>query len=285
MSYAIWIIIICVILFFVRRFLNRFKLIKSGSITYIAGGVGTGKTTLAVATVDNEWKPRHRAWKIRCFFLKLFGKKELPEEPLIYSNVPLKCKYVPITKGLLFRQQRFNYNSVVFFSEASLIADSMLIRDPELNERLCMFYKLIRHHLHGGCLVVESQNPQDVHFSLKRSISNYIYIHHLTRWIPFVLIAHVREMTYFDGDQSVVNAVTGDTEDSLKKVIFWKRTWKKFDTLAYSYLTDNLPVVNNVVNGKELDDLKVRRIVSFRRFDTLPRDLVYDLNLEEIKRA
>ena len=277
MIYLVWFILICVALWFVRRFLGKFKVPKVGSIALITGGVKTGKSTLAVATVLSEYKARHRSWKIRKFFAKLF-KKNIPEEPLIYSNVPLKVPYVELSQDLIFRKKRFRYGSVIYVNEASLVADSQLIKDMELNERLMFFNKLIGHETKGGVLVYDTQCVADNHYAVKRALSNYIYIHHLTKWIPFVLVAHVREFTYSDDNTSVVNNVAEDSENTLRKVIFWKSTWKKFDCYSWSILTDNLPVEAKIIDGRTLPDLKVRKLISFRDYRTLPKDFVYNIS-------
>lgn len=276
MRYLIWFILIAVALFFVRRFLSKYKIPKVGAIALFTGGVKTGKSTLAVATTLSEYRARHRSWKIRKFFCKMF-RRQIPEEPLIYSNVPLKVPYVELTEDLIFRRKRFRYGSVIYVNEASLLADSQLIKDMELNERLNFFNKLIGHETKGGCLIYDTQCIADNHYSVKRSLSNYIYIHHLTKWIPFFLVAHVREFTYSDDDSTIINSVNDDTEVSLKKVIFRKSTWKKFDSYAWSILTDNLPVEDKIINGKQLEDLKVHKLVSFKRFTTLPKDFVVNI--------
>lgn len=276
MKYLIWFILIAVAWFFVRRFLNKFKVPKIGSIGLFTGGVKAGKSTIAVGTALSEYRSRHKAWKIKKFFCKIFNRP-IPEEPLIYSNVPLKVDYVDLTEDLIFRRKRFRYGSVIYVNEASLLADSQLIRDMELNERLTLFNKLIGHETKGGCIIYDTQCISDNHYSVKRSLSNYVYVHHLTKWIPFFIIAHVREFTYSDDDSTIVNVQTEDTENTLRKVIIRKSTWKKFDTYSWSILTDDLPVEDKIIHGRELKDLKIHRIVSFKDFKTLPKDFVYKM--------
>ena len=82
MKFLIYFILVCVALFFVRKFLNRFKVPKIGSLCLISGGVKCGKSTLSVAIVRSEYKKRTRRIKFKNFFRKLF-KKSLLEMPLI----------------------------------------------------------------------------------------------------------------------------------------------------------------------------------------------------------
>ena len=262
MIYVIYFIIIAVAIFFIHKFLNKFKLVKIGSMALFNGGVKTGKSTLSVNTAYREYKRRVRATKFKNFFRQLFNKEKI-ELPLLYSNVPLNLKYVPLTDDLLTRKERFVYGSVIYVQEASLVADSQLLKNMDLNEQLLLFNKLIGHETKGGVLIYDTQCISDLHYSIKRCLSNYFYIHRLVKWIPFFLVAYVQECRYSE-DGSVITTSSEDVENTLKKVIVSKRTWKLFDCYCYSTLTDHLPVNDKVVDGTKLDTLKANEVVSFR---------------------
>lgn len=266
MKYIVYFILVAVAIFFIKKFLNRFKAAKIGSMALVSGGVKCGKSTFSVYLVRREWKARVRSVKFKNFINKLFKRNYAPIElPVVYSNVPLAMPYVPLTDDLLLRKKRFIYGSVIYIQEASLVADSMLIKDMDINERLLMFNKLIGHETKGGCLIYDTQSIQDCHFSIKRTLSEYFYIHHLTKWIPFFLIAYVEENRYSD-DGSIISTQNEDVENKLKKVIIPKKTWKYFDCYCYSVLTDDLPVEKTVVeNNIKTDDLKARNILSFKK--------------------
>ena len=247
-----------------RFFLSKFKVPKIGALALVTGGVKCGKSTMSVAIVRREYNSRRRRVKFKNFFRKLFNKS-LIEMPLVYSNVPLAMPYVPLTDDLLLRKKRFVYGSVIYVQEASLVADSQLIRDMDINERLTLFNKLIGHETKGGVIIYDTQCIGDVHYSVKRCISNYFYIHHLVKWIPFFLIAKVQECRYSD-DGSTISVSTEDTETTLKSVIIPKRNWKYFDCYCYSVLTDDLPVDKNIIyNNIHTFDLKANNILSFRK--------------------
>ena len=254
----ILVIILAVIAVFYILF--KFKVPKIGCMSLVSGGVKTGKSTLSVHMAISRYKRIKFAVKFRNLFRKLFHKP-LYEEPLLYSNIPLAVPYVKLTQDLIFRKKRFRYGSVIYVNEASLLADSMLIRDMDINERLLMFNKLIGHELKGGRIIYDTQSVEDLHFSVKKCLSNYIYIHHLSKWIPFFLVAYVRECMY-SIDGSVINVNNGDVEDELRRVIIPKSVWKKFDAYCYSYATDDLPVVDKVVVA-DRKDMRVKKLISF----------------------
>ena len=263
MIILIWFILICVSIFFIRKFINAFKVPKLNSLVLVSGGVKCGKSTLSVHMAISSYKSRVRAIKFKNFFRKMF-KKPLLDLPLLYSNVPLAINYVPVTRAMLMRRERFVYGSVVYLQEASLVADSQLIKDKFLNNQLLLFFKLFGHESKGGICILDTQSVSDVHYSLKRSLSEYFYVHHLTKWIPFFLVAYAVENRYSD-DGSVVQVENQDIEEKVKRIIIPKRVWKYFDCYCYSTLTDDLPINSKFIdNNLQTIDLQAHNIVSFR---------------------
>lgn len=259
----IWLVLV-IGLIIVMVLTRKFKKPKISCMALVTGGVKAGKSTFSCALALSKYKSQVRKVRFANFFRRIF-RKELFEKPLLYSNVPLNCEYVPLTDDLLLRKQRFVYRSVIYAQEASLIADSQLIKNLDINQRLLLFNKLIGHETKGGYLIYDTQCINDNHYSVKRCISEYFYIHDTIKWIPFILLCHVRELRYSDDGQEI-NVYEGDVEESMRTVLVSKRIWKMFDAYCYSVLTDHLPVASDVVEGRELSDLKARKIVSFRKY-------------------
>lgn len=259
---AILLLILALIIFVLIT--RKFKKPKIACVALVTGGVKAGKSTFSLALALSKYKSQVRKVKFANFFRRLFRREPL-EKPLLYSNVPLACDYVPLTDDLLLRKQRFVYRSVIYAQEASLIADSQLIKNLDVNQRLLLFNKLIGHETKGGYLIYDTQSINDNHYAVKRCLSEFFYVHDTIKLLPFILLVHVRELRYSDDSQEL-NVYDSDIEDSLKTVMISKRVWKKFDAYCYSVLTDHLPAANNVINGRQLPDLKARKIVSFRNY-------------------
>lgn len=249
---ALAIIAIVIVLLFKYR--NKFKGLPSGSFVSIVGGVKCGKSTYAVYTAIKTYRKN----LIRYYITRAFKKQE---RPLLYSNIPLKVPYVPITKELLLRQKRFNYKSVILMDEASLIADSMAYKDQEINDSLLDMCKLIGHETRGGVLIYDTHCVNDLHYAFKRTTSTVHRIYKMIKWIPFILIAKVRESTYTE-DNTAIQVDTTDIEDTTRMVIIPKNIWKKFDAYCFSAITDELDNDENVV---KTDNLKAKSYVSFRK--------------------
>lgn len=204
------------------------------------------------------YKRNLRSVKFENFLRKLFGK-DLIEEPLFYSTIPVSFPHVRLTLDLIMRRTRFAYRSVVWVDEATLLADSQLYKDQNLNAALLEFCKLFGHETKGGVLFFTSHCLSELHMAMRRASSEYFYVHSMVKWIPFFLIATVREERYSE-DGTSVNVYDKDIEDSLRRVIVPKKVWKMFDCYCYSVLTDDLPVEKTLVNPSSL---KADYVVSF----------------------
>lgn len=211
-----------------------------------------------------------REIKLSNFFRKLFGK-ELQELPLFYSTIPVAFPHVRLTLDLIMRRTRFAYKSVVWIDEATLLADSQLYKDQNLNASLLEFCKLFGHETKGGVLFFTSHCLTELHIAMRRASSEYFYVHSMIKWIPFFLIATVREERYSE-DGTSVNVYDEDIEKSLRRVIIPKKTWKLFDCYCYSILTDHLLVEDTIVKPKSL---KCDYVVSFNPLHAYERKEIY----------
>lgn len=269
MKFVVYAILILTLYILIRKVLPKFKTPKVGATCLVTGAVKGGKTTFAFNLAYQNWKRVHRRWFFR---KKLFRKIE--EEPLFYSNIPVAFNYVPVTEDIIMRKVRINYGSVVFLDEATLLADSMLFKNEITNENITLFCKLFGHMSHGGMLIVNTQSIKDLHFGFERCISQCFFVHHTTKWIPFLGIQYIREFVA-DINGNTTNVVTEDFEDKLLPVFFWKSMFKKFDCYAFSTFTDDLPIENTVKKMYKNSDLKVRKLTTFRHFKTIPEKFFY----------
>lgn len=261
-------IILAVIAIIVIRWIikTKFKAPKMGNMVMVNGAVKAGKTTYAVYLATKLYRKAHRRWKLRFFVQRHILRKDrrdCDEEPLLFSNIPISVKgYSPLTIDHIMRKVRFPYRSVIYVCESSLVADSMLCKDNDINNTLLLFNKLIAHETKGGYLIYDTQSVMDNHFAVKRCIGSYLYVHHMVKWLPFVLLAYVRELAFF-GEASTSNVSESDFEDGLKLVIIPKKVWKTFDCYCYSILTDGLVCLGN----KSIpDSLKAKNIISLRGY-------------------
>ncbi len=264
------------------------KIPKFGNMVLITGGVKTGKSTMSVWLAYRQYKRQLRKWWISNNIIyptfhwlpfEKCRKMKLKEKPLFYSNVPIATKnFVLVTHDLIERKKRFRYGSVIYINESSLLADSQCIKDPIINEEMLLLNKLIAHETKGGYLFYDTQSISDNHYAVKRCLSTYFYIHHKLV-IPFFYLAYVRELK-FSEEQGNMNVWEDDVEDTLQLVIIPKKVWKMFDCYCYSVLTDDLEVEDEVVKFKQGGDLKARKIITFRKYKSIPKEFIDTYNGE-----
>lgn len=265
----VWFVIILIVVLLVLFiwFYKTHKTIKCNSCLMVTGAPKTGKSLLSVYLCNQFIFSARIKWCLGFVLSKFMLKKFNKDFPEFYSNIPIVSEwgYIPVSKDMLLRQEKINEKSVVYLGEFSLVANSRLgqknttksskIDYDTINEELLLFTKLSGHQFNGH-LVVDSQTISDVHYSVKRVLSNYLYIHHSINLL-FHKVLFVREMMYSD-DNSTVNTVGEDVEEKLKWLIVPKRKYyKMYDYRCYSIFTDNLtsdsmPIVPK---SKKADDI------------------------------
>jgi len=290
--YIVLIVIGVILLWWLYR--RNFKQLKCPSVCLITGGVKTGKTLLTSCLAIRDYKSRMFKYRIH----KFFHKKSTKEMPLFYTNsficfgkgksvfnketgmyenvIVRKHKYDQNIRYLstsdLLREHRFNYGSVIFIQECSLLADNMDYNDKERNVDLSLFQKLIAHETRGGCIYYDTQSILDSHYSIKRVTSTYFFIQKNYNCFLFHLL-YVREMI---NQENGVNNFIDDVDTTTRKVLipFWYH-WK-YNRYEYSYLTDKLDK-----SDKPYDD-KNKSLVSFNPL-YIARSMKSNVGKEEIK--
>lgn len=251
-------------------FIIWMKRLRYGNLTLVTGGVKTGKTQLTVCLAIKTYRKQLAKWRRKCRKARRHYEP-LPEKPLLYSNMPIGRKgdsYAPLTLDLVTCKERFRYGSVIYYNEASLIAGSKDIKDEELNDHLLKFFKLIAHYTMGGYLFLDTQSPQDVHYTIKRSLSTYYDIWRRIT-LPFVSLLWIRENKLVDGENTVAIDTQVDPQDSIadggKRQYFRfvrNKWWKYYDQYAYSCQVSDLPVADEQVIVS--DDKKVYSLIRCR---------------------
>jgi len=276
MKIVIIILLIVVAVFILWFYIKHVKKLKISNVYFVSGAVKTGKSYVSVSLAVKTYKRNLRKFYISYPFLRLrllLAKEEYNEniyKPMLYSNIPLRyVKFNRFTDNILLRRVRIPNKSVVLLDETSLIADSMLFKDKQINDELLLFFKLFGHYSHGGTCICNSQTISDNHFSLKRSMGRYLYVYNRTKF-PFFTILKGVERIYSD-DTSSLQVTKGDLEDELKILWFLNKYYKYYDCYCYSIFTDELSIQVDydkpILHRK--DSLKCDNIVTLQSFGDL----------------
>lgn len=276
-------LLILVATLFVLHWINKkFKRINMPNVFLVTGAVKTGKTLLSVHLARKELRHARFGWYIKSFFLRCLGR-EIPQKPMLYTNIPIaRTDYNIVTMDILLCKVRIPDKSIVLLDEASLVADSLMFKDKNINNRLMRFVKLFAHYTHGGKLIIDTQSISDLHFAFKRCLNNYLYIYGRTK-LPFITVMQVREMMFSD-DGSMVNNATEDIELSMRKIIIFNRTYGLYDCYCYSIFTDHLPyqVQYDCKRLTKDDDMKAYQLVTFQDFGKEINNLMLELYKDKV---
>lgn len=261
---------------------KNFKRPRLPSVYCITGAPKTGKTFLAVAFGVKTYKKNLRMYYFKYWFWKLvyfmsfkkINKYSKLEKPMLYSNIKLSnIQFNLFTDDILLRKVRVPYKSVFILDEVSVIADSMLFKDDDINEQLTAFIKFIAHETQGGSIFFDSQDINDGHFSFRRCTGRMLYLYS-SYHIPFFNILEGIELINSDSNQGGVNnVISGDVQKNCYKMLFSSKYHRMYDKYCYSILTDNLPVQVDykarILTKK--DSLKIDKVVSLRKWKHLDR--------------
>lgn len=286
--FIIILIIIFVILFIIFK---RSKKFNFDSTVMINGCIGSGKSLLSVKIVCNSINKAHAIWwRRRYIWSKIFRKMKYEEEPLLYSNIPIKSRfYVPLDNDILLRKKRMHYHSVLFIDESSLLATSLDYKDKDLSEELSLFLKLVRHSVRGSYrnllgtypnVIINTQSKNDNHFAFDRTINQVLY---LTKSIsiPFFKVIWCRDLLLID---SVVNDFDDDVKESISSRWFLipKKYFKKYDSFAYEFLTRDKVKVEQLEHLKNINvkDIEKFYIPSFHNWKEINNS---NISLDQIK--
>ena len=257
------ILVVCFIFGFVLY--KRSKKFNFDSVVMINGCVGGGKSSLSVSIGLRSIKKAHAIWWRRVHIWSIiYPNYKNDEEPFIYSNIPLYSNrkkgilhslYKPLTNDILSRVERPNFKSVILIDESSLVATSLDYKDKDLSENLSLWLKLIRHELHGSYrnlfgsypnVIVNTQSKNDNHYAFDRCMNQILYI---TKNINFFFfrIVYCRDLLVID---SVQNNFDDDVKESLscRWFLLSKKVFNKYDSYAYSFLSDDFPISDKPVS-------------------------------------
>lgn len=251
---------VIILLFWLKR---KFKKLVLPNVFLVDGAPKTGKSALSLTLAHRIYVKNVFKWYVGkpLYWLRYHDLSDYPLKPMFYTNIPVGFTHNMLSKDIIYHRKKVPPKSVIFIDEASLFADSQLIKDQELNLKLTLFCKMIGHTTRGGTLAINSQQVSDLHYSFKRVLGRYLYIYE-TKKLPFVSITQVREMLYSD-DTSIVNDVNEDAELSMRKIFFFNGIYKRYDCFCYYNLVKNKPYEVDYDFKFDRKDLSAKGLISF----------------------
>ena len=206
---ALLVIIIIMTLAVIVNLWNSKKIPKDTVLAF-TGGLGTGKTYIAVTQAEKEYRKRVLYWRLgfydevvkkRPFLLP--NKKKKAEFPSLYSNIPIRFK-----AGLFFPKQhkdekgkhqwsrtllyehillmeRIEQRSVIMIDEVGQMADQYQYDNPFVMQNIQNFIRFYRHFVDGRMFVTD-QSSSNIVVAVRRRLNVIYNLHEFRRvWFWF----------------------------------------------------------------------------------------------------
>ena len=244
----------------------RSKKFPQDTVICLTGGLGTGKTLIAVDQAIKEYRKRLLMWRLGLYNkrkgLKLIKKAEMPR---LYSNIPLLLRRpIYISRKLIPHREYFSevltYEhillldrvpeySVVMIDEVGQVADQYQYDNPFVMQDLQKFVRYFRHFVDGK-LILTDQSSSNIVVAIRRRINKIYNLHDFKRNWFFFFKVKVQEL--FISEDIMTTAEENIHKDyeffygllPLKWLRFlditrlW--TYKKYDSRCYSVMYDDV---------------------------------------------
>ena len=244
----------------------RSKKFPQDTVICLTGGLGTGKTLIAVDRAIKEYRKRLFMWRIGLYNkrkgLKVFKKAEMPK---LYSNIPILLKRpIYISKKLIPYKEYFSevltYEhilllnkipeySVILIDEVGQVADQYQYDNPFVMQNLQEFIRFFRHYIDGK-LILTDQSSANIVVAIRRRINKIYNLHDFRRnWLFFYKVK-VQELF-------ITEDIMATAEQNIHKEyeffygllpLKWLKflditklfTYKKYDSRCYSIMYDDV---------------------------------------------
>lgn len=249
--------------FLYRKLLHPAPITHDSTVLF-TGGLGSGKSLNSVKTALKAYRSAVFHWKIECLKCKLHNRVrpndlyDLPEKPLLKSNMPIKVKTnwkakrgtdernvycCALTRSDLMLETRIPEHSVILLDELPQFINQFQWENAQgvLNEFITFF----RHYV-DGLFVANAQSLDEVECHIRRKLSSYYYCFDFQPFFGLFYRVHILRCRV--GDQSV--SLTNEYIDENSKWHYGFLLFKPYDS---RYLRHRYDKLTNVVSKRFRD--------------------------------
>lgn len=273
MNWLIYVIVALVILYIVYRIIKPYILNYDTTLLF-CGGLGSGKTLNSVKMSLKLLKKNRLKVKLLNFKNKirhLFFKVPLLtyEEPILYSNIPIRIKKdlfsTPLTTDILTLKSRIREYSVVLIDELPLVVNQFNWNIPEVQGQLNEFIALFRHYV-GGYLIVNGQSESEIVKQVRSKLNSYFWCFDFQKFLFFFYRVRILHSQVNENEVSI----SSDFIEEHTKWTYGLLT-RSYDSRAYSNRYKNINLIAPI-NQYSSDTLKTNKLMSFNKKYKSPCD-------------
>lgn len=240
--YIIILILALIGIFFIWKKSYRIELYRT--ITAYTGGVGSGKTFMSVRQAIKCYQRALSAWnkeRIKAVIMR----REVPEKPLLFSNIPImyKKKFTSceLTPDILLLQRRIPEGSVVMIDEVSAFLNQFEYAKNNNVKLFDEFCRLCRQYFNGN-VIINDQCSSNIVLQIRRRL-NTIYNLSKHRYFFGITMVKVREINISD---EILSVDTKDTNNEVQTLITFGNFFKYYESRCYRYRYEVLDCVDPV---------------------------------------
>jgi len=195
------------------------KRIPNNTIIAFTGGLGSGKTLLAVRHAIQSYRRSIREYYIERYvpIFNLFPKK-YKEKPQFYSNIPVRVGWFWYGKQMarvltyehLTLQTRIEEYSTLLIDELGQFANQYEYDNPFVQQYIQEFIRFFRHYTDGR-LFITDQSSSNIVVSIRRRINQIYNLSNFKR-ILFFYKVNVSEIHITEDLLNIQDSLTPDQE-------------------------------------------------------------------------
>jgi archaellum biogenesis ATPase FlaH len=224
------------------------KRLPPNTIVAFTGGLGSGKSLLAVRHAIQHYRKTIRSYYFERYFpiLNLLPKK-FKEKPKFYSNIPVRIGWFWYGKTManvltyehLTLQSRIEEHSTILIDELGQFANQYEYDNPFVQQYIQEFIRFFRHYVDGRMFITD-QSSSNIVVSVRRRINQIYNLSNFTR-ILFFYKVNVSEIHITEDLLNIQDSLTPDSEQpyffgvmlpSLIRSLF--RVKPRYDSRCYS---------------------------------------------------
>jgi hypothetical protein len=197
----------------------RQKRLPPNTIVAFTGGLGSGKTLLAVRHAIQSYRKNIRSYYFERLIpiLNLLPKK-FKEKPQFYSNIPVRVGWFWYGKTMarmltyehLTLQTRIEEYSTILIDELGQFANQYEYDNPFVQQYIQEFVRFFRHYVDGRMFITD-QSSSNIVVSIRRRINQIYNLSNFTR-ILFFYKVNVAEIHITEDLLNIQDSLTPDNE-------------------------------------------------------------------------
>jgi hypothetical protein len=192
------------------------KHIPNNTITAFTGGLGSGKTFMAVRHAVKNYRNDMISYYLERFIPILFlFRKKYKEKPQFYSNIPVRVWFNRWANTLTYEhltlQHRLEEYSTILIDEIGHFASQYEYDHPFVQQYLQEFIRFFRHYTDGK-LYITDQSSSNIVVSIRRRINQIFNLSNFSRFMLFFYKINVSEIHITEDMLNVQQTTTPDNE-------------------------------------------------------------------------